>query len=198
MVSQATGRPSTLQQAALITLRTLIGWHFLYEAYYKLALPGWSRLGVPIAAWTSAGYLKAATGPLGKLFQKLLDAGWGGRIDTAVKWSLLLIGLSLLLGLFTRVGAYGALILLLIFYLVSVPLSGTQVPGSEGAYLLVNKTLIEAAAVCVLLAFHTERLAGLDLLLAGSKSKQQTTAKTQVEKPVESTPAVAKTNAAAD
>jgi len=39
-------------------------------------------------------------------------------------------------------------------------------PGAEGYYLLVNKNLIEAAAVVVVLAFRTERIAGLDLLLA--------------------------------
>ena len=41
---------SSWQQIALIALRTLIGWHFLYEGYYKLALPGWSADGAPIAA----------------------------------------------------------------------------------------------------------------------------------------------------
>ena len=41
----------------------------------------------------------------------------------------------------------------------------TQVqPGAEGAYLLVNKNLIEAAAVFVVLTFRSERVAGLDLL----------------------------------
>ena len=30
---------------ALVVLRTLIGWHFAYEGYYKLMLPGWSRGG---------------------------------------------------------------------------------------------------------------------------------------------------------
>ena len=36
---------------------------------------------------------------------------------------------------------------------------------AEGAYLIVNKNLIEAAAVLVLLAFRTGRIAGLDLLV---------------------------------
>jgi thiosulfate dehydrogenase [quinone] large subunit len=76
----------------------------------------------------------------------------------------LLIGLSLILGLFTRIGAAGALFFLSLFYLLYVPTLGVPQPNAEGTYLLVNKTLIEAAAVSVLLAFDTGAIAGLDLL----------------------------------
>ena len=163
---------SSLQQAALIVLRTLIGWHFLYEGYYKFRLPGWSAAGERLSGWTSAGYLKAASGPLAWLFQRLMDAGWIGVLDWSVKIGLVLIGLSLMLGLLTRVGCWGALLLLSLFYLLMVPLTGTQQPGSEGAYLIVNKTLIEAAAVAVLLAFNTGAIAGLDMLFANRKERQ--------------------------
>lgn len=163
---------SNSQQIALIALRTLIGWHFLYEGYYKFALPGWSADGTRLSAWSSAGYLKAATGPLAVLFQRMLDAGWTTFLDRTVKISLVLIGCSLMLGLFTRLGCWGALLLLALFYLLMVPLSGTQQPGSEGAYLVVNKTLIEAAAVAALLAFNTGAIAGLDLLFANRKERQ--------------------------
>src|SRR5262245_4793170 len=78
--------------------------------------------------------------------------------------ALALVGLSLMLGLFTRLGAWGALGLLTVFYLSSIPTSGVHQPGAEGAYLLVNKNLVEAAAVLVLLGFDTGRIAGLDLL----------------------------------
>jgi thiosulfate dehydrogenase [quinone] large subunit len=161
---------TSAQKVALVTLRTLIGWHFLYEGYYKMALPAWSVEGVPLVAWSSAGYLKAATGPFARPFQWLVDAGWTGWIDHGVKVSLILIGLSLMLGLFTRAGCWGAIFLLTLFYLLAVPLSGTQQPGSEGAYLIVNKTLIEGAAVVVTLVFKTELIAGLDLWLANRRA----------------------------
>lgn len=164
---------SSAQQVALITLRTLIGWHFLYEGYYKLTLPAWSSDGIPLPSWTSAGYLKTASGPLAPLFQRLLDAGWIGWIDNTVKISLLLIGLSLILGLFTKAGCRGALFFLMLFYLLSVPLSGTHEAGSEGAYLIVNKTLVEAVAVWVLMTFNTGAIAGLDLLIAARKKQVQ-------------------------
>ena len=155
---------SALQQIALVTLRTLIGWHFLYEGYYKLMLPAWGSDGKPLGGWSSAGYLKAASGPLARLFQRLVDGGWTPWLDGAVKITFLFVGLSLILGLFTRLGAIVALALLAMFYFLMVPTVGVPQPGSEGTYLIVNKILIEAAAVVVLLAFNTGAIAGLDLL----------------------------------
>jgi thiosulfate dehydrogenase (quinone) large subunit len=166
---------TNLQQTALIVLRTLIGWHFLYEGYYKLTLPGWSSAGVPLQPWSSAGYLKAASGPLAGIFQWMIDKGWIGWMDTGVKLGLLLVGLSLTVGLFTRAGCWGALFFLGLFYLLAVPLSGSPQPGNEGTYLIVNKTLIEGLAVFALLAFRTGTIAGLDLLLANRKALRITT-----------------------
>jgi thiosulfate dehydrogenase [quinone] large subunit len=173
-MNDTTYRP--VQQVALIALRTVIGWHFLYEGYYKIWAPAWSPAGTPLPRWTSAGYLKGASGPLASLFQRLVEAQWTTWIDRSVKVALLLIGLSLILGLFTRIGAWAALFFLSLFYLLYVPLTGVPQPGNEGTYLVVNKTLIEAAAVGVLLAFDTGAIAGLDLLLRGRKlnrSKQR-------------------------
>lgn len=163
---------ASVQQVALVVMRTLIGWHFLYEGYYKLLLPGWSSAGVPLQPWSSAGYLKAASGPFASLFQWMIDKGWIGWMDTTVKISLLFIGVSLILGLFTRAGCWGALFFLTLFYLLSVPLSGSPQAGNEGTYLIVNKTLIEASAVLALLVFNTGALAGLDLLLVNWKKQR--------------------------
>jgi thiosulfate dehydrogenase [quinone] large subunit len=164
-----TEQPETLvnrsQSVALVVLRTLIGWHFLYEAYFKIMSPAWSRRGGPLTPWTSAGYLQGASGPLGRIFHRLVNAGWTVWLDRGVKVALLVIGLSLILGLFTRVGLWLALAMLALFYLLYVPTLGIPQPNNEGTYLIVNKTLIEAAAVAVLLMFDTGRMAGLDLFL---------------------------------
>ena len=166
MSSEHRNHLSAFQQILLVALRTLIGWHFVYEGYYKLMVPAWSSDGVPLARWTSAGYIRAASGAVARMFQRMLDAGWTPWIDNAVKIGLLLVGVSLMLGLFTRVGCWGALFLLAMFYLSAIPFGGVPQSGAEGAYLIVNKTLIEAAAVAVVLAFDTGRIAGLDQLLA--------------------------------
>jgi thiosulfate dehydrogenase (quinone) large subunit len=157
--------PGTFQRVTLVLLRTLIGWHFLYEWLYKLLLPGWTREGERLAAWSATGYLKASTGPFAPWLHRLADTGASAWIDTLMPIALLLVGLSLMLGLLTRLGCLGAIALLTMFYLSMPPTSGMPQPGAEGAYLLVNKNLIELAAVLVILAFPTGRMAGLDRLV---------------------------------
>ena len=152
-----------LQQLTLILMRTLIGWHFLYEGYTKLLQPAWGRVGAPVAAWSSAGYLKAATGPFAEQFHSLGNSPWIGTLDVAVACALVAVGLSLMLGFFTQTGCVGAFALLATFYLSAIPV-GVPEPRAEGTYLFVNKNLIEASAVLVLFAFRTGRIAGLDSL----------------------------------
>jgi thiosulfate dehydrogenase [quinone] large subunit len=155
---------SRFEGFSLVLLRTIIGWHFAYEGLYKLLVPGWSRAGDPLGAWSAAGYLRASTGPLADVFHVMAASTAIGWIDVIVPVGLLLVGLSLLLGLFTQLGAVGALAFLTLFYLASIPMMGTPVVGAEGTYLLVNKTLVEWAAVLVVLAGRTGDVAGLDLL----------------------------------
>ena len=120
--------------------------------------------GRPVAEWSAAGYLKAATGPFAFFFHALADPPWIGAIDVAMAVALCVVGLSLMLGLYTQAGCYGALGLLALFYVSAIPLSGVPEPHAEGAYLIVNKNLVEAGAVLVLLSFGTGRIAGLDKL----------------------------------
>jgi thiosulfate dehydrogenase (quinone) large subunit len=181
---------SSLQQATLVVLRTLVGWHFLYEGYTKLLQPAWSRAGAPGAAWSSAGYLKAATGPLAEFFHALGNASWIGTLDVAVAALLVAVGLSLMLGLFTQAGCAGALGLLAMFYLSAIPM-GLPEARAEGTYLIVNKNLIEAAAVLVLFSFRTGRIAGLDHYLSRTVAPARPLSSFDVEKqdltPTEST-----------
>jgi len=149
------------QQIALVVLRTLIGWHFLYEGYVKL-LPAWSRDGEPLPSWSSAGYLHAATGPLAQMFHWIAGVPWLGAFDTAIAVLLVLIGISLLIGMLTQTGCVAARVMLSIFYISAIPLGVTE-PHAEGSYLIVNKNLIELASVAVVLVFRTGRIAGIDV-----------------------------------
>jgi thiosulfate dehydrogenase [quinone] large subunit len=157
---------TTAQQVLLVVLRTLIGWHFAYEGYVKLVRPAWGPDGVPLTPWSSAGYLRGASGPLAGLFTALGDSSWVATIDLLLPLALACIGVSLILGLLTQLGCLGAMLLLASFYLSAMPTSGLAEPRLEGAYLLVNKNLIELAAVGVIFAFRTGRMAGLDRWLA--------------------------------
>jgi len=155
-------RLSRFEATSLVLLRTLIGWHFLYEGYYKLLLPGWTHAGAPLGSWSAAGYLKASSGPLGGIFRALGQSSMAPWVDILVPIALVAVGLSLMLGLFTQLGGWGALAMLSLFYLAAIPTDGAPKPFNEGTYLLVNKTLVEWAAVLVLVSFHTGQIAGLD------------------------------------
>jgi thiosulfate dehydrogenase [quinone] large subunit len=153
-----------LQQGTLVLLRTLIGWHLAYEGYFKLLHPAWSRDGAPIERFSSAGYLRNLSGPFAGVFQALADPAWAPWVDNGVAIGLLLAGLLLVLGWFTQFGCAVAIGFLAVFYVSSIPLDGTPQARAEGTYLIVNKNLIEAAAVGVVFAFRTGRIAGLDAL----------------------------------
>src|SRR4030081_1673058 len=112
---------SELQRIALVLLRTVIGWHFLYEGYYKLMLPAWSRSGDVLGRFSAAGYLKAASGPFASIFHQMASPSVLPWIDRLLPVALAAIGLSLILGLFTQAGGWGALVLLVSFYLAAIP-----------------------------------------------------------------------------
>ena len=74
-----------------------------------------------------------------------------------------------MLGLFTQTAAAAALVLLATFYVAAIPMAGVPEPRAEGAYLIVNKTLIEAAAVLVLLTSRTGAIAGLIVVVVQTR-----------------------------
>ena len=87
-------------------------------------------------------------------------------------WGLTLVGLCLVLGLYSRHAAIGGMVFILLYYLFAPPLLGLEYsrPG-EGSYLIVNKNLIETCALFVLYTFPTSHLIGLDRLLSKPASK---------------------------
>lgn len=162
---------STAQQTMLVILRTLIGWHFLYEGYFKLLRPAWGQDGVPLGAWSSSGYLRGASGPLANIFSAVGTSPWVGTLDQIVAVALVAIGIALMLGVFTQLACIGAIGLLTLFYLSAIPTTGLPEPQLEGTYLFVNKNLIELAAVAVVLVFKTGRMAGLDRWFASARRR---------------------------
>lgn len=144
---------------AITVVRVLVGWHFLYEGLIKLTAP----------SWTAAGYLKQARGPLAETFRwlatrpDLLD-----NADLITMWGLTIVGVCLILGLFTRLASLAGIGFILLFYLAAPPWIGYfyAIP-SEGSYLIVNKNLVEAAVLAVILLTGSGRFAGLDRIVHG-------------------------------
>ena len=155
----AEGRLSGVQMATVVLLRVLIGWHFLYEGLAKLTAPDWS----------AAGYLLQARGPLEGLFKGMAsDPSVLDTVNQLNMWGLTAIGLGLVLGCFTRLASAAGILVVLLFYLCNPPFVGYfySIP-TEGSYLIVNKNLIEAAALAVVMVTGSGRVVGLDRILSG-------------------------------
>lgn len=155
---------STSQVTMLTILRMLIGWHFLYEGVVKLWNPG----------WTAAGFLNDSDGIFAPFFKWLTSSpAMISVVDTMNVWGLILIGLSLILGLFSRVGILAGIVLLAFYYLSHPPIIGADYAlPSEGSYLWVNKNLLELFSLAVLYVFPTARIIGVDRLIFGPKEEE--------------------------
>ena len=150
------------QKIILVALRLAIGWHFLYEGLAKVANPN----------WTSAGYLLDSAGFMkGFFFWLAANPDMLKVVDFLNIWGLILIGLGLLLGAFTRISIFSAITLLCLYYLSHPPFIGLKyaVP-SDGSYLIVNKMVLQALSLLVILVFPTWLEYGLDRWVFGRRS----------------------------
>ena len=138
----------------LVTLRFLIGWHFLYEGIAKLLNPYWSSAAYLLdSKWVFSGLAKTiVSNPTLLTFSDYLNM-----------WGLTLVGVSLVFGLFSRYGALVGMGLIMMYYLFAPPLVGLEYgKPNEGSYIVVNKNLIEACALWVLYVFPTSQYIGID------------------------------------
>jgi len=151
------GKLSSGPMVAITVLRVAIGWHFLYEGIAKLTS----------ASWSAAGYLKQARGPFAGLFKWLAgEPNLLANADLITMWGLTLVGILLILGLFTRLASLGGIGFIVLFYLCNPPFVGYfySIP-TEGSYLIVNKNLVELCSLVVILVTGSGRFAGLDRIL---------------------------------
>ncbi len=158
------GTLSTAQMVTVVVLRVLIGWHFLYEGLSKLTSDGWS----------AKGFLLQARGPLAEVFRWMAaDPERLEIVNQLNVWGLTLIGLGLILGCLTRLASAAGILVILLFYLCNPPFVGYfySIP-TEGSYLIVNKNLVELAALAVVLVTGSGRAAGLDRIIHGLLEKR--------------------------
>lgn len=147
-----------MQITVLVALRLLIGWHILFEGFSKLLIPNWSSMGFLMESkWILSGFSNWIVTHPGVL----------NAVDLLNTWGLIAIGTGLILGLFTRAAAISGALLLFVYYLNNPPLIGLEysVP-TEGSYLIISKTLIEAVALVALAVFPSGSFAGLDMLVS--------------------------------
>lgn len=153
---------SNWQIFVLTFLRILIGWHFLYEGLIKIFTPN----------WTAASYLAGAIGPLAPLFRSLSKSeSLLAFVDMLNMWGLVVIGLGLFVGLFSKPLKIAGILLLLLYYFAYPPFIGTGLNAhAEGSYWIVNKNLIEIASLFVLYLFPSSYISGIDRFLPYKRS----------------------------
>jgi thiosulfate dehydrogenase [quinone] large subunit len=113
--------------------------------------------------------MRASRGPFAAFFKwiannpQMLD-----NANLVTMYGLTIVGVLLMLGLFTRLAATAGIGFILLFYLCNPPFVGYfySIP-TEGSYLIVNKNLVELCALLVILLTRSGLFAGLDRILHG-------------------------------
>jgi len=149
---------------SIVLLRILIGWHFLYEGIIKLYNPD----------WTSFGYLASAQGPLKPFFTALTGETTLVWVDGLNMAALIIVGLTLTLGFFEKMGAFIGMGLLAMYYLAHPSFPWLTEVNVEGSYWFVNKNLIELVACLVIFQYPTARYFGLARLFGKNKTTFKT------------------------
>ncbi|MCW5515060.1 DoxX family membrane protein [Muriicola sp. Z0-33] len=146
----------------IVVLRILIGWHFLYEGVIKLYNP----------EWTSFGYLATAQGPLKFLFVPLANENIIQWVDIMNCGALVIVGITFILGIYEKLGAFIGVALLALYYWAHPPFPWLTQLNVEGSYWFVNKNLIELVGCLIIYQFPTGDHFGFKRIF--SKTKQIT------------------------
>ncbi|MBN2633151.1 MAG: DoxX family protein [Bacteroidales bacterium] len=143
--------------ALMALLRIVTGWHFLYEGLTKIFNP----------AWSARPYLEGSRWILGDFFRWIASGDTGLElVNIANEWGLTLIGLALILGLFTRLASWAGVMMLVFYYLAYPPFGGYSYGAiNEGSYLIVNKNLIEMVVLLVLAFTRSGEFFGLENII---------------------------------
>jgi thiosulfate dehydrogenase [quinone] large subunit len=149
---------------SIVLLRVFIGWHFLYEGVIKMYNPD----------WTSIGYLASAQGPLRSFFFELTNDSILGIVDFLNIAALMVVGITLILGIFEKIGAMVGVGLIALYYLAHPSFPWLTQLNVEGSYWFVNKNLVELAACLVIYQFPTGQYFGLKYIINKKKNTNKT------------------------
>ena len=149
---------SKIEVFVLMVLRLVIGYHFLEEGVNKLLNPNWN----------SAPFLLQSNWIFSDFFHNLVNNQVLLPLVNYLNiYGQILIGLSLILGMFSSVAAVIGALLILSYY-VTFP------PFVEG-YTFIDKNLFEFFAFLITALFPTSYIIGLDSLIGkfrGIKSEK--------------------------
>ncbi len=134
-----------MQNFSLFLLRVTLGWLMFYAGITKILAGGFS----------AEGYIKGAkTFP--EFYNYLLQPGILPAVNLLVEWGLLLIGVSLILGIFVRISApLGMLMMALLYF----PILSFPYPNDHS--YIVDEHVIYFCSLFVLWAFKAGGAYGL-------------------------------------
>ncbi|MCB9206345.1 MAG: DoxX family membrane protein [Ignavibacteriales bacterium] len=142
-----------IQTTVLIILRLILGYHFLFEGIDKLFSVNWS----------SAGFLLQTNWLLSDFFHTLAnDPTLLSLVDALNIWGQILIGLGLIIGLFSTIAAWSGAFLLFIYYFA--------IPPFIESFLFIDKNLIELFAFIIIAIFPTSHILGVDRIVKKIRS----------------------------
>lgn len=142
-------------KAIFTVMRIIVGWHFLYEGLSKLMIPEWS----------SYAYLMESKWLLSGFFHWIIANPTILELVDAINiYGLIIIGLLLILGLFTRLASAFGIGLLMLYYIANPPFIESAFP-SQGHYFIINMNIIEAGILTTFIILGKDAFWGIDGLI---------------------------------
>lgn len=133
------------QKFSLFILRVTTGWMFFYAGITKVLNPQWS----------AEGYIKGAKS-FTWFFQVILNPDVLPIINFMNKWGLLLLGVSLILGLFVRISSLLGILLMALYYIAL----GFPYPNPHS--YIVDEHIIYIGILLFFATIKAGRYGGLD------------------------------------
>jgi thiosulfate dehydrogenase (quinone) large subunit len=139
---------NNFQKKSLFLLRIGLGWMFLYA--------GISHLKDSNFAQEVGGYLAGAKTFAG-FYHWLASPALLPVTAFMNEWGLALVGIALILGLFTRIASYGGMLMMILYYLVIL-----QFPYPNAHAYIVDEHVVYILGLFVLATFRAGQAYGLD------------------------------------
>ena len=148
---------------AVVGLRVVMGWIFLQAGYDKITAD---------PKWTAEGFLKFAIPENNPFRDTFMNMAGNGLVDNLNVYGQILIGLCLILGLFTRGAAVWGAIMMLFYWAASLTGGlGDFLPLEHG--WVVDDHMVYAVLLFGIGALGAGRILGLDALIEKTEFVQK-------------------------
>ena len=137
---------SKLQKITLFLLRVSLGWIFFYAGLTKIIDPKWS-----------AGGFLANAGTFPSFYAWLARPEMLPIVNFLNEWGLLLIGISLIFGIFVRFSSFFGAVIMILYYFAHL-----KFPYPDPNSLLVDSHIIYALVLLYLASVRAGKVWGLD------------------------------------